>query len=301
MGMFTEYPCVVCHSATTLFMFGTITQRDFFSRTHHYKIAAGGARLRLSIYKCTKCGHGFTPLDIPPDLIVSWYKQNPPDHTFLADENARRRTARTVLHKIESIETKHRWLLDMGSGPGIFVSEAQARGWDATGLDPSQWAAQHAQQVYGVPMVQGDITQLRNIVTQPFDVITLFDVIEHIAEPLELLRAVAGKLRPQGMLVLTTPRFDSVLARYMGKRWYCIFPAHLHYFTRASLHRTLRAAGFEIVVERAHTRYLGVHYFWQRLTSFISNGLATPSSGRQSSISIPLNFGDEFEVYAKKR
>lgn len=297
----TEYPCVVCQSTTTLFVPGTITPREFFSQTYHYKIAAGDAHQRLPIYTCQKCGHGFTPLDIPPDLIVSWYQQNPPDHTFLADETARRRTARTVLQKIESICAQPGRLLDVGAGPGIFVSEARARGWEATGVDPSQWAVQHGRQAYGVPLVQGDIMQLRNVATRPYDVVTLFDVIEHVPDPRELVQAAVAALRPHGLLVLTTPRFDSVLAALMGKRWYCIFPAHLHYFTRSSLQHTLRAAGFEVVAARAHTRYLGAQYVWQRLTSFLFPHRPAPSAGQRSSISIPLNFGDEFEVYAKKR
>lgn len=264
-------------------------------------IAAGGSKKeRLPIYQCTNCGHGFTPLDVDAKVIARWYQHDAPDHTFIAEEKARRTTAQAVLKRIESYQERPGQLLDVGAGPGIFVSEAVRHGWDATGIEPSAWAVRHGRQTYGIPMIQGDISRLEELAAESYDVVTLFDVIEHVTDPAELLQAAVARLRPGGLLVLTTPRFDSILARLMGKRWYCIFPAHIHYFTRPSLDLSLRAAGCKIINARAHTRYLGAGYFWERLKAFLAGGLEKVSSHHPSSISIPLNFGDEFEMYAEK-
>ena len=132
-----------------------------------------------------------------------------------------------------------------------------------------------------------------------YEVITLFDVIEHVTNPADLIQAAATLLKPQGLLVITTPKFDSPLAKIMGKKWYCIFPAHIHYFTQKSLTKILQTAGLTIVQQKSHTRYLSARYFWQRLIIFITGKQGTIKNQATQS-SLPINFGDEFEVYAQK-
>ena len=300
--MFKEYSCPQCQGAARLFDPGTLAPHQFFSPANNYMIAAGDSRQRLPIYICTTCGHGFTPLDVDPATIVTWYQNNLPDQAYLTDEPARRRTARAVLRRLESLMAGQTGrLLDVGAGPGIFVSQASRHGWNATGLEPSTWAVRHGRRVYKADMIQGDFGQLATLPTQAYDVVTMFDVIEHVAEPHTLAAAAAQRLRPGGLLVLTTPRFDSLLARVMGRQWYCIFPAHIHYFTKHSLQSLLEATGFERMRYRTHTRYVSAHYFWQRLKTFFLSSPMTPGLNSRPSTSIPINFRDEFELYARKR
>lgn len=296
-----SYPCVFCKSETRLFEAGNSTPREFFSRGNAYTIAAAEAKRRLPIVVCTKCGHGFTPLDIPPHMIVEWYGNEEPDQTFLANEEARRTTAKRVLAKIASLGKKKGQLLDVGSGPGIFVSQATQQGWEATGLEPSGWAVQHGRESYGVHMLHNTFEHLQSLPVHSFDVVTLFDVIEHVPDPVGLLQAIVRVLHPDGMLIITTPRFDSLLARLMGKRWYCIFPAHVHYFTQSSLELALQAAGFRLTAQRTHTRYLGARYLWQRLKTFLIHAPGATITSHDDSIILPINLGDEFEVYARKQ
>lgn len=68
-----------------------------------------------------------------------------------------------------------------------------------------------------------------------FDVVLALDVIEHLVDPAAALRELAARLAPGGLLVLTTPRWDSLAARLFRGRWRAIFPAHLFYFTARSL------------------------------------------------------------------
>lgn len=257
-----------------------------------------GTPERLPLYVCQHCGHGFSPLDVAPRELAAWYEESVPDELFLAGEPERRMTARAVLRRTGRRQPPGS-LLDVGAGPGIFVSEARRAGWGAVGLEPAAWAVQHGRTQLGVPMIRGVLTD--QIALETFDVLTLFDVIEHVADPGALLQAAAGRLGAGGLLVLTTPRFDSLLARCLGRRWYCIFPAHLHYFTAVSLRLTLAAAGLAIVEQRSHTRYVSARYYWQRLCSWLGWGVGRRVPSLLGRIPLPVNLGDEFEVYARRR
>lgn len=305
----------MCAGPVTLYHPGTADPKEFFERGVAYAVAAGGDKERLPIYRCVSCGHGFTPVNFDPHIIVRWYAGYEADHIFLAQEAARRRTGRQVLGRIEKLLSTRGKLLDIGAGPGLFLAEAKKRGWRVAGIEPSAWAVDHAQkdlQVSG--MRQGDVGALPSIPAQSFDCVVAFDVIEHLVGPKKFLAEANRILKPGGLLVMATPRFDSLLAKLMGRRWYCIFPAHIHYFTRRSMNDALKKAGFTVAQEKTHTRYLGLGYVWQRLLDYVNisplpkreRGGTPPAGGgvrggrRDEGIIIPVNFGDEFEIYARK-
>ncbi len=292
--------CPVCRGEVRLWAEGNVSARQFFSAAEPYAIAAG-ARLRLPIYVCVECGHGMSPLDVDPGVVAEWYAEAKLVLMFLAGERARRLTARAVLRRMASLRHVPGSLLDVGAGPGIFVSEAARAGWQAYGLEPAAWAVHHGRDAFNVSMIKGDLLSPLDLPGKPFNVVTMFDVVEHAAEPLTLLRSAATVLRPGGLLVLTTPRFDSLLARILGRHWYCIFPAHLQYFTSNSLQLALAAAGFDVVKRLGHTRCVSWQYGWRRLCAWLVDGAWPASSRGARAMSIPVNFGDEFEVYARKR
>ena len=293
-----DQQCPQCGGDAKVFDVGTVSVENYFQRSPNYVIAEGGNEDRLPLYTCVACGHGFTPITIDSARITQWYADAAQDEVFLSDEEARKKTAQQVLKRISNIMPSGK-LLDVGAGPGIFVHQAQLAGYEATGLEPSVWAVQHGKSVYGVDMIQGDADSLQDMKENSFDVVTLFDVIEHVVNPDVLLRAINRVLKPGGLLVITTPKFDSVLARGMGEKWYCIFPAHLHYFTDRSLAATLGKNNYVMHMRRLHTRYLGSSYFLNRLQKFLL-GRSVVSFAEKGTIQLPINFGDEFEVYARK-
>lgn len=293
--------CPVCATPSSLLYAGTTTARDYFRRGHAYAVAAGRQQERLPVHRCPACGHGFTAIDFPEEIIVKWYAGYEADHIFLAQETARRRTGYHALRHLAGLVPQPGHLLDIGAGPGLFLSEAVRLGWQVSGIEPSAWAVAHGQNKLALSgLKQGDWQELRHVPSGTFDVITAFDVIEHLVHPVTFLREIHRVLRPDGVLVMTTPRFDSLLARFTGRHWHCIIPAHLHYFTRRSLTKAMSAAGFKILESRSHTRYLGTYYFWRRLLDYLHLKRLQNRTVAMSRIAIPINFHDEFELYARK-
>lgn len=247
----------------------------------------------LPVFRCGSCGHGFSPA--PGAALLAWYEEAPPDALYLSEETGRRRTARRVLRRIALHKSPPGRLLDAGAGPGFFVDEARKAGWSADGVEAARWAVEWGEaQVDPPPVRHGDVQTLSGCGSCAFRVVTAFDVIEHLEDPASFLGACARVLEPGGLLVLTTPRFDSLAARLAGGRWHCLMPAHVHYFSRPSLRAALERAGFCIVSERSHTRFLSTAYLARRL-------FRTPGTAAwMRRLVVPVNVGDEFEVVATK-
>ena len=244
------------------------------------------------VYRCGRCGHGFAPsagLE-----TFAWYAAAPPDGEYLAEERGRRAAARRVLRRLAKYVRPPGRLLDLGAGAGFFVEEAAAAGWCSEGLEAARWAVERSRSRGGPPVRHGDAQDLRALECGAFDVVSAFDVIEHLEDPLVFLRGCAAALRPGGVLVLTTPRFDSLAARICGARWHALLPAHLHYFSRQSLRVALGQAGFRILAGRSHRRYFSAAYIARRLC-------AAPVCGAwMRRVILPVDIGDEFELYAAR-
>jgi SAM-dependent methyltransferase len=124
----------------------------------------------------------------------------------------------------------------------------QGSGWIVTGVEPSEKQYQRA-----AKLLKPD-TNIQQCVLQEarlpgnFDLITLWDVLEHVTEPATFLQLAAQHLREGGYLMLNVPRIDSAIAKTLGPRWPLLLAEHLCYFTIPSL---------RICGESAHLKLIG--------------------------------------------
>jgi SAM-dependent methyltransferase len=132
--------------------------------------------------------------------------------------------------------------LDVGCAAGHFVAAAAAQGWDAAGVEPAEHLREHGR-ASGLAVFE----RLDDVPAEPrFDLVTAFEVVEHMTHPADELERMAAFLRPGGAMYLTTPNFDSLSRRLLGPRWSVIdYPEHLNYFTLKSLSALLRRTGLE--------------------------------------------------------
>lgn len=139
-------------------------------------------------------------------------------------------------------------LCDVGCASGHFLAAARASGrYDAlAGVDVSEAAVAAVRAQVGCPAWAGSITELP--APRRFDVLTMWETIEHIPRPVEALAAARAWLRPGGLLAVGTGDNASPLARLLGRRWwYLVPPDHCVYFNRAALATALARAGFRAV------------------------------------------------------
>lgn len=141
-------------------------------------------------------------------------------------------------------------ILDIGCGPGWFLNAAKDRGWKAQGIEPSRQAAAHAQSL-GLPVVNALFDETTAPTLDRTDVAHLNNMLEHVADPVGLLRLAIARVWPGGLVCVGVPNDYNALqeaARATGSpAWWLAPPHHLNYFDFASLEALLKRLGLEIV------------------------------------------------------
>ena len=137
-------------------------------------------------------------------------------------------------------------LLDVGCGTGWFLEVARDRGYVVSGVEIGRELAQFTSKKLGVTIHTVSLTGLPS--SEKFDVITLFDVLEHVSDPRALLKSIRDHLNPGGIALLFTPNLDSVGITLLRELSSLIMPAeHLFYFTPASLRRLIEETPLDIL------------------------------------------------------
>ena len=141
-------------------------------------------------------------------------------------------------------------LLDIGCATGLFINEMRQQGWQVQGVELSPYAAEYARQTFDLNVFTGTL-EAAELPTHSFDVVTMWDVLEHVIDPKATLREINRILKPGGMLALSLPNPGCIEARLFGSHWIgWDRPRHLHLFTTAVLQKYLLATGFtQIKVE----------------------------------------------------
>jgi SAM-dependent methyltransferase len=145
-----------------------------------------------------------------------------------------------------------RRILDIGSGPGLFLARGRERGWRAKGVEPSVHAAAYSRDTLGLDVSEVFLDSASAAALGRFDAISLSLVLEHLPDPRAMLRIVHGLLEPGGVLCLVAPNdFNPIQAIAHGNlglpAWWIAPPHHLNFFDRPSLQMLLQAVGFEVV------------------------------------------------------
>jgi SAM-dependent methyltransferase len=146
-------------------------------------------------------------------------------------------------------------LLDVGAGNGLFVKiAAEEFGWRARGIVLSKTEVDFARRALDVELDQARIED----VADSFDLVTTFNVLEHVEDPVAFLAGMRDRLRPGGLIAVTTPSPASIQARMKGlARWGMIAPPHhVNIFSRQALGLALRKAGFQAVSYDALSTYI---------------------------------------------
>jgi cyclopropane fatty-acyl-phospholipid synthase-like methyltransferase len=214
-------------------------------------------------------------------------------------------TARPRLAAIKSLATGRR-LLDVGCGTGFFLELAAAEGFVAYGIEFSNVAISLARDDIRANIICGDVNSLLKQGTDKFDVVTAFDIIEHVQHPVQFLEDIREVLVPGGLLVLSTPDTEHFLRYLMRSKWPMLQPMqHTVLFSRRSIAALLECCRFvEVKVEPTHKNltldYLGdqfietnpnVHRFCRYLRCFLPSALRSRA--------FRINIG-EFVAYARR-
>jgi 2-polyprenyl-3-methyl-5-hydroxy-6-metoxy-1,4-benzoquinol methylase len=231
------------------------------SRAGRLSCTNAGLGIHPDIFACLECGMVFNE---PAEGHLAEYEETA-DPEYLAQRESRRRTYARELDRLER-HAPGRELLDVGCHSGFFLEQARERGYRVSGVEPSRWAVEHARGALGLEVFHGSVEDFEP--ARPFDVITMWDVIEHLTDPVRVLAKLHRLLRPGGLLAFTTHNLDSLAARALRGRYPFFMEMHTIHLRTRTRDRLLADTGLERVAVHAHLRAVRVDYLVSRLRRF---------------------------------
>ncbi|MFQ3550180.1 MAG: class I SAM-dependent methyltransferase, partial [Armatimonadota bacterium] len=157
-------------------------------------------------------------------------------------------------------------ILDIGCGDGAFVEYMAKIGADCYAVEPDERTRELVSNYEGINKVWQDI---KDVDESGFDVITMFEVIEHLTDPINNLKICNKLLKDNGSLIIKTPNFNAFERKLLGPDWISLeIPRHLQFYSESTLKKILNKSGFEIerIIYPTHDRAL-LRSIWLKITT----------------------------------
>ncbi len=222
--------------------------------------------LTLALLKCQSCGFLFADAAQVDDL-VGLYEQLD-DAGYLESSDARVRQMKWLIQIAMQVHPQAKRLLDIGAGIGLLVAEAQAQGMTAVGVEPSRHLTEIGKSKLGVDLRQG-IFPHPDLSGEKYDLVCLVDVIEHVQNPVGLLRDIGQALAPGGRAIVVTPDVGSLAARMLKRRWWHFRLAHIGYFNSSNLSLAAERAGLHVEKYLRAKWFFPVDYLAERSSQYL--------------------------------
>jgi len=213
-------------------------------------------------FRCNRCGFIVQHPPPPPDAFASYAETEYQGGLYAEYVRAREMKLEHFRRRLTIVQShcQSGRLLDIGCSCGYFLEVAAAAGFDVHGLEFSASAIAAA-----APAVRSRIRRVRveDLTTGDgaFDVISAFDIIEHLTEPVEFLRRTRTLLSNNGWLVISTPDARHWLRPLMRSRWPMLQPMqHVSLFTGEALTRALTQAGYRHITIGPAFKVLSIDY-----------------------------------------
>ena len=212
------------------------------------------------IVECRRCKLRFRNIELEHNESQSLYGDNYflelQKNYFLGNEPLKCEIFRNRMALVNSVSRHRGKLLDIGSAVGTFIAVAKNEGWQEAGIEISGFASDIAKQK-GLNSIQGGIQAIENL-KPGFDVVTLWDAIDHFENPIRLLDAVHGIIKQGGYLFVGTEFIDSLMYKIAESAFRISFGLlkdpvskgypveHSNYYSTQSIRNDIERVGFEI-------------------------------------------------------
>ena len=194
------------------------------------------------------------------DLKGRW--EEPIMQEYLRELGPRRENARDVLARLEKYKPSRGRILDVGCFCGVLLGVAKERGWEPQGVEPLVGPAIYARGTFGVPVVN-DVLRTEAFAPDSFEVVTAFQVFEHLIHPEQEIEKLRPLLKPGGLLVIEVPNIATLLVNILRSRHRHFVQDHVSFFSAQTLSRLLESKGFSVREVYYPTRTLSLrHGLW---------------------------------------
>ncbi|MBU4468463.1 MAG: class I SAM-dependent methyltransferase [Candidatus Omnitrophica bacterium] len=224
--------------------------------------------------------------------VAALYRNVTNDYAYLDSWNERAGTFRNLLKMLEK-HVQGKKILDIGCYGGIFLKEAKKQGYNVIGIEPSEWAFRIASERVEAKVINTSWDKA-NLPDNYFNIVTLWDVVEHLEDPSSCFRQANKWLEKNGIIAITTHDIKSLFARLLGRKYPWLMKFHLYHFEPRTLCAMLRKHHFEPLKVIYYTKTFSLKYFLSRFGLEVGWSLF-------KKIKLSINTGDLFMVIAKKK
>jgi SAM-dependent methyltransferase len=206
---------------------------------------------KFNIVQCQSCNLAFVNPRPSQEEITKYY----PDEYYVdaAEWNIERNSVKELQNRLDYVvkyyaQSRPGKLLDIGIFNGAFVSYVLNAGWDAYGLDPNLKAISLARKLVPSERLLHGHVESSPFPPGSFDVVTMWEVLEHTADPVNLLKTVRRLLSPRGIILISVPNFNSLESRLFRQYWIGLdVPRHLYHFGPSTLDKMLEKVGLKTI------------------------------------------------------
>jgi 2-polyprenyl-3-methyl-5-hydroxy-6-metoxy-1,4-benzoquinol methylase len=277
----------------------------------HYRVAF--AEPPWSVRRCERCGLGWVSPRLDEQALQEIYKsdnywrsRSPKTQGYTdyrGDERLYIDTFRRRLRFVLKEGPRGGRALDVGCAAGFCMEAMRELGFETYGLEVSETIASHARERFGFDTIYIGTLQSAPYPKGHFDLITMWDVVEHVPDPVALLVKARELLAPGGLLVIETQDIDSHFARALGPRWHHYkHEEHIYHFNPDTVRTLLANAGFQVtgLTHRFGGKFVSFHFIAERASRLhpALTRVLMPLTKFESA-RVYLNFMDEMIVRAR--
>ena len=267
----------------------------------------------FEVVQCSRCQLVYVTPRLRADVLPKvygegyWCSPSPKDRgyaDYVGDRALYLRTYEKRLRLVSRFVPTAGRALDIGCAAGFFLEVLSRHGWQVAGVELSPEIARHAREVCGFDQVHVGELGTSSFEPNSFDLITCWDLVEHVPDPIALLRKARSLLKANGHLIIETQNVESRFARLLGHRWqHYKHLEHLYHFSGTTLQLLLQKSGFELVhqTSRFGGKHVSLGFIHERATRIhpVMDTLLRPLALFKG-LGVYINLHDELIVVAKK-
>ena len=218
------------------------------------------------LVQCLSCSLVYLNPRMKTELILNSYT-NSLDSRFAAQDLARiqtfKKNLKIIAPHLPAEEKNQNLILDIGCASGAFLKAVSDFKLEGIGIEPNQWLVEFGRIHYGVDIRQGTLMDFK-FDDSSFSAISLWDVLEHVCNPKDVLHECQRILKKEGILIINIPDYSSLARRLLRYKWPFFLNVHLYYFTPETIAHLLKQCGFQIFLTKPFWQILELGYILER-------------------------------------